>query len=191
MLKDILIKCSEILNRADITHALKSSNSIDDISNQQTQNDVIKLISFYNFVTISIFQSYIDLINTDTVVSDSSNKIYYYNLTFNPIEIISILDENNSHMSANVFSGYILTNSANKTYKVTYRYLPTEIKNFNSELNLPKIINKKIICYGIVSEFFASKNMFAESEFWKNKFMFEIFKAKTHKERRVKSTFKL
>ena len=32
---------------------------------------------------------------------------------------------------------------------------------------------------------------FDESEFWKNKFMLEIFKLKTKKERRLKSTFSL
>ena len=56
---------------------------------------------------------------------------------------------------------------------------------------LPKTIIKKVICYGIVSEAFACKNLFNESEFWKNKFLFEIFKLKTQKERRVKSTFTL
>ena len=42
------------------------------------------------------------------------------------------------------------------------------------------------ICKGL-----ASKEKFTESEFWKNKFLYEIFKLKTKKERRIKSTFSL
>ena len=191
MFKDILMKCSDLAGRPDISQTIKSCSSVDEIDNPQIQNEVIKLIAYFNFTVSSIFQSYIDLFFTDTIASDENNKIYFYNFTFNPIQIMSVVDEKLNISSAKIYSGYVLTNSPNKIYKITYKHLPCEIKDLNSDLNFPKILNKKIICYGVVSEYFASKNMFSESNFWRNRFMYEIFKAKTHKERRVKSTFRL
>lgn len=191
MIKEILIKSCEILNRNDIIQTLKSVNKTEEISNEQIQSEVYKLLSYYNFVASSIFQNYFELTFTDTLMSDEYNKIQYYNLSFEPLKILSIYDEKHNPLSARVFSGYILTNSANKTYKITYTYLPEDIKDIDCVSELPKIINKKIICYGVVSEYLASKNLFNESEFWKNKFMYEIFKLKTHKERKWKSTFSL
>lgn len=191
MIKEILIKSCEILNRNDIVQSLKNVSKIENISNEQIQSDVYKLLSYYNFVVSSIFQNYFELRFTDTLVSDEYNKIQYYNLSFEPLKILSIYDERHNPLSARVFSGYILTNSANKTYKITYTHLPEDIKDIDSENEIPKLINKKIICYGIVSEYLASKNLFNESDFWKNKFMYEIFRLKTHKERKWKSTFSL
>lgn len=190
-MKDILIKCSEILNRSDITKVLKSVDSVDNISDSNIQDEVIKLIGYFNFVTHSIYQNYINLTRTETLKSDENNKIHYYNFSYNPIKIVSAFDENHNRLCATVLSGYILTNSANKTYNITYNYIPDEAKDLNSDVFLPKQLSKRIICYGIVSEFYACKNMFTESEFWKSKFLFEIFKLKTQKERRLKSTFSL
>lgn len=191
MLREILIKTCEILNKQDIIYELKNNDSVENITNTQLQSDVYKLISFYNFIVQSIFQNYIDMTHTENIISDENNRIEFYNLSYEPIEIISVSDDNRSHCCANVFCNYILTNQSNKKYTITYKYLPEELHDINDKLNIPKLLLKRIICYGIASEYFASKNLFKESDYWKNYFMYEIFKLKTHKERRLKSTFRI
>ena len=79
MIKEILIRSCEILNRNDIIQTLKSVNKTEEISNEQIQSEVYKLLSYYNFVASSIFQNYFELTFTDTLMSDEYNKIQYYN----------------------------------------------------------------------------------------------------------------
>ena len=189
MLKNILIKCAEYLNRNDIITALKQHENIDSIEDNSLQIDIIKLISFYNYTVNTIFENYFDLIFTDTATSNDEYKIYYHDFSFKPIKIISLSDNTNNFLSYSVYPNYISVQSSFKTYKITYKYLPEEVKNLTDSINLPSMINKKIICYAMVSEFLASKNLFSESDYWKNKFMYEIFKVKTHKGRHIKSTF--
>lgn len=191
MLKDIIVKCAETLNRNDIIKSLKYVSSIDEITDEQIQSDVIKIISYYNYISNAVFQDYIELTKSETIKSDENNKIQYYNFSHCPIKILAVADASGSNNCANVFSGYILTNAANKEYVVTYKYLPPEVHDLTDEVLLDKKINRRIISFGIASEYYASKNLFTESEFWKSKFLYEIFKFKTHKERRLKSNFRL
>ena len=62
-------------------------------------------------------------------------------------------------------------------------------KNLNDKITLPKGVTIKAICYGIASEFLASKNQINQAEYWNNKFMLEIFKSKTSKARKLKLSF--
>ena len=82
-----------------------------------------------------------------------------------------------------------LTDLSNHKIKVIYNYVPSEINDLNQGINYPSVLNDKIVCYGIASEFLASKDQFDKSEFWKNKFLFELFKFKTKKERRLKKLY--
>ena len=78
---------------------------------------------------------------------------------------------------------------SNVCYEITYKYLPDSIKNLNDKITLPKGVTIKAICYGIASEFLASKNQINQAEYWNNKFMLEIFKSKTSKARKLKLSF--
>ena len=190
MLKNILIKSLEFLNQNESIKELKNADSIEKISTPQIQNDIIKLISFYNYTVGTLFHDYLDLTYNENLVSDSENKIFYHNFSFQPIKITLVTNQEHKPVCVKVFAGYVLTNSSNTTYNITYKYLPDEINNFTDKLNIPKHL-AKIVCMGMVSEFLASKNLFNESDYWKNKFMFELFKFKTQKERRLKPLFKL
>ena len=77
MLKHLLIKTAEIINRNDIISCLKTTNSIDEISDSSLQNEVCKLKNFYNFTVSSIYENYLDLTYTEKVKSDSEKKIHY------------------------------------------------------------------------------------------------------------------
>ena len=91
MMKNILIKCAEILNRNDIISTLKQVNSINEISDYNIQSDVIKLISYYNYITQTIYQEYFDLIITEHVSSDDT--IHLKSFLFKMKTIIYILQK--------------------------------------------------------------------------------------------------
>lgn len=189
MLKNILIKCAELLNRDDLVSALKDASTTDDIINSSQQNDVTKLISYYNFTLSNICENYLYITTTDTLCSDSENRIYYNSFYYTPVKIIQVFDGFYTKLPYQENSTYLYTSSPNKHYYITYAYHPPELKELNDNVYLPRLLAVKTLCYGIISEFLASKGQLVESEFWQNKFMYEIFKTKLNKERRLKATF--
>lgn len=189
MLKQILIKCSELINRDDISSILKNHSSINEIENQALQSDVIKMITYYNFVVENIYENYLKAYNIETLVSDENNQIDYSNFKFKPIKILDVKSTLNQSTAHSIHSKYILTNLPNTEFIIHYQYTPNEADDLSDEVFLPLNLNARIIIYGIASEFLASKDQFEKSEFWKDKFLYEIFKTKIKKERRLKSNF--
>lgn len=189
MLKTILIKTAELINRDDITLNLKKINTIEEINNQNTITDIYKMISYCNYVLNDIFENYINLNTTELLSSDENNRIYYSKFKYTPSKIITLKTQNHTNSIFSINTTFISTNAPNQNYIINYDYLPNKLNEFNDCLELPFNFNTKIICYGIASEFLASKDQFEKSDFWKNRYLYEIFKLKIKKERRLKSTF--
>lgn len=189
MLKNILIKTAELINRDDIISNLKKHDSLDELTNESVASDVCKLISYCNYILNDIFENYYYLNKSEEISSDENNRIYYSQFQSTPTKIISVKTISNINTLYSINSTFITTNAPNQNFIVNYNYIPNELKIFNDDLNIPYNLNIKTICYGIASEFLASKDQFEKSEFWKNKYLYEIFKSKIKKERRFKSTF--
>ena len=186
MLKDILIKSAELLNRDDIVNELSLKNNF--TQNTMLENDILRLIHYYNYTIECLCEKYFSLEFTDEVTSDKNRKIYYEYLSLEPIKIISV-SLNNKNCYFFESSNYITVPNSNCTYNVKYSYVPKPILEISSKEHKINGVSNNLICYGIVSEFFASKNMFEESNYWHNKFMFEIFKSKTKLNKKMKATF--
>lgn len=191
MLKNLIIKCSDLVNRDDISLALKNTSSIDEIENQNIQSDIIRLIQYYNFTISNIYENYIDAYTTEEAMSNPDGNIFYSDLKYTPLKILSVSNHNFSENNIHISATKIETNSSNTKFKISYKYEPNQILDLNDEILLPLGINQKIVIYSMVSEFLASKDSFEKSEHYKNKFLYGIFKFKTKKERRLKQTFYL
>ena len=185
MLKDVLIKTAELINRDDIREELKSQTPSNSTS---IQNDIYRLISYYNYTVEKLCENYFNIKHTQFIYSDKNRKINYLNFTFEPIKILSV-SKNGRPLFFSEYSKYLTVPEANVCYEITYKYLPDTIKNLNDNITLPKGVTIKTICYGMASEFLASKNQITQAEYWNNKFMLEIFKSKTSKDRKIKQTF--
>ncbi|MBQ8451564.1 MAG: hypothetical protein IJ538_02175 [Clostridia bacterium] len=189
MFKNFLKRCILILNRSDLLDAVENYNHLIDIEDTQIRNDLLRLISFYNFTMEATAEHYFDFITTELITSNIDSQIPYYTLVNRAIKILDVKNPLNKKVNFDLTPNYIIVEAPYREYLVTYKYIPKVIKDISDDMLLPKNISKKIIAYGVVSEFFASKNEFEASEFWKNKFLYEIFKYKTKKERLLKSTF--
>ena len=90
-----------------------------------------------------------------------------------------------------IFVASLLAEAAHWLFMPFFKDLPEELKDFSDSLFTKdrKIINT--IIYGIVSEFLASKNLYSESDFWKNKFLYNLFFLKNKKSKYIKQTFLL
>ena len=180
MLKDILLSTAELINRDDLIEALKSENNS---TSQSVQNDIYRLISYYNYTIETLCENYFNIINTEQIFSDKNRKINYLNFTFEPTKIERVTKDGRLVFFSE-YSKFITVPESKVLYEVTYKYLPDRKTNLTDEIILPFGVSKKIVCYGIASEFLASKNQFSQAEYWNNKFMLEIFKSKTSRERK-------
>ena len=154
------------------------------------QNDVSKLLSYYNFINDLIFENYVDLVRIDDFVSGSDKKIYYNNFLFKPKKIINAKSGSVSECFQ-IFSDYILVKKANVKYSIEYKFIPDSARDLNDNAFFNHHINPQIVSEGIISQFLASKGKYNESEFWHNKFMLNLFKIKCKKDRRLKPVFKI
>lgn len=189
MLKNILIKCTELLGRDDLKDALETYDDTDNIENKNQQNDILKLINFFNYTMHFVSENYIDLTMIETLKSDQEGKLYYYNFCFTPNRIFCLKTKTGHKVVYEITPNFLKTNYADTVFEVTYKYTPNECKSLVSEPDIPKILNTETLCYGVVSEFLASKGQYQESEFWKKKFLNRLFKSKLQRERRIKSTY--
>lgn len=185
MIKDILIKTAELLNRDDIINELNSQTPS---TSQALQNDILRLISYYNYTIETLCENYFNMTNTQTIISDKNRKISFLNFNYEPTKILSV-KYHEKFVFFSEYAKYITVPESKTPYEVTYKFLPDRVTDINSNEEIPCNLNSKIICYGIASEFLASKNQFSQAEYWNNKFMLEIFKSKTTLDRKLKRTF--
>lgn len=188
MIKNILIKSAELANRDDIVSALKEHSAINEINNNSIQSDVCRLLSYYNFVISNLFENYFNLSTSQVILSNNLGEISYDEFIYLPININKISCAN-KQFTYEINTSKISTSLSNELFDIEYNYRPKDALELTDDIILPPFLNNKIVCYGIVSEFLASKDQFDKSEYWKNKFLFEIFKIKVKKERRLKPTF--
>jgi hypothetical protein len=183
MLKDILLKTAELINRDDLIEGLNSDNN-----SQSIQNDILRMISYYNYTMETLCENYFNLSTKQLISSDNKKQIYYFNFTYKPTKVLSVL-KNNKNVFFSEYTKHITVPEANTEYEIIYKFIPDRLSALENKINLPYGITEKIICYGIASEFLASKNQFDKAKYWNDKFMFEIFKSKTRKDRKLKPTF--
>ena len=159
MLKDILIKSAELLNRDDIINEVNNPSQSE---NTALKNDIYRLISYFNYTVQFLCENFFPLETTDSISSDKNRKIYYSCFTYQPLKIISAESKERLY-NFSEHSTYIMVPFQEQIFKIKYNYLPSPAKNLNEKYCLPLKINQKIIAYGITSEFLASKNLFEES----------------------------
>ena len=71
MLKDILLTTAELINRDDLIEGLNGNNN-----SQSIQNDILRLISYFNYTMETLCENYFNLSNKQKISSDSKKQIY-------------------------------------------------------------------------------------------------------------------
>lgn len=188
MLKNLLIQCAELLNRNDLTKTLKSNSSIESITDESIQNDIFRLMSYYNFVSNSVFNTYIDIFKSEILLTDTSGKINLDNFS-STVKSIVFVKNGTAKIKYKLYPSFIQTNAPETKLEVYYSFLPADAKDLNSNLCTTNQSILNAISFEILSEFHASKNHYNESDFWKRKFLSSMFNLKNKKERVIKPTF--
>lgn len=188
MLKNFIVKCAETLNRDDICGVLKFSSTLANIEDGQVKNDIIRLISYYNYISKTIFEDYVKISTTEAIVSDQNCKVGYFRLHHVPTKINKVYDKNMNEVDFETYPEFLKTNHPNKLFYVDYNYIFDDVNDLQDKIHY-HFVPERIFVAGVVSEFLASKSLYGASEFWNKKFLDDLFSYKYRKERRLKSTF--
>ena len=84
-----------------------------------------------------------------------------------------------------------MVSKPNTKYYIKYTFSVEPLKDFSDKQTFGHFLSDDIVVLGVVSRFLASKGKYNESEFWNDKFMYNLFKFKVKKERQLKSNFKI
>lgn len=189
MLKDILKKVAVLLGRNDISAELDKSDKLMNITSVNLRNDISNLVMHYNFIVSAIYEHYLDLIYCDRVASNSNGEIALYKLSFRPLKVLTIEDDDFYKYDFFVRNGRIKVCSPNKLFLVSYKFTPEPVGDLSDELDFFTPDVERAICYGVAGEFLSANGKFSEANFWSEKLLTELFKIKSKRERLLKSTY--
>lgn len=190
MLKNLLVKCAQMIGRDDLANYILSQSTEQGAGEQSAlASDTARLLDCYNNATFLLFDSFLTLTKTEKVSANAEGKLFYYYLSSEPLRVVSVKKESGESIKFNVLPFYISTAYPFKILTVKYNYCPKRACSIFEELCLPKSFPDNLLCYLIVAEFLATKNELDRSEFFKQKFTDSIFNFKNKRERRIKSTF--
>ena len=191
MLKDIIKRCAYFLNRDDIVKELDDADEIDEITDDKIKLEVLKLVDFFNIVSNSVFENYLELVFCEQILSNSDSQISFDRFSKIPVKVLNVETELGSTVNFSNNAFFVKVPSPKQLYSVTYRFVPGQLTELTDNTEFLPLIYQDIICYGILGEFLATISKFSESTYWKEKFTSELFKIKTRKERRVRSNYYL
>ena len=66
-------------------------SEIQSIPEVQSQNDILRMISYYNFITNDIFENYLDCDYTESFTTNKNGIVYFENFTY---EVLSFPELN-------------------------------------------------------------------------------------------------
>ena len=190
MLKNLLVKCAQMISRDDLANFIANLNAEQEQGEEgMLFSDTQKLISCYNNAIFMLFDSFLSLSKTEKVAADAEGKLFYYYLSSEPLRILSVKKDTGEAINFSAMPFYISTHFPYKILTVKYNYCPKRADSVFDEVSLPRSFPDNLLCYLIVAEFLAVKNELQRSEFFKQKFTDSIFNFKNKRERRFKSTF--
>lgn len=140
----------------------------DDIENSTAtaQEEIATLLRCYNLVENEIALDYLPL-TVEERVSSSDGKCFYTAFSKTPISILSVTDDRGNKLPYEIFPEY-LTTSAGDVY-VTYTYAP-ESKNANSPCSYSGRVSKRLLAYGVATEYCLINGLYEEAVMWDKKY---------------------
>lgn len=164
MLSEIIKNVALLLDDGEVIDYLNSSNETNKPVNLDTY------ITLVNFVLTNIAQNFLCYKCTEELVSDNNCKLDLSDLKYGVCTIKSVKNQFGKPVKFSTSLDYIVADKPNKMYFVEYTFLPGTITELDDTVMLPLGLDYKTLCYGVVSEFYALKMQYTETNIWELKF---------------------
>ena len=163
--KDVLKTVALLINRADILDFFNNGYT-DDYN--EIEDDVNLLITCYNIVADEIATEYYKLNMTEKFTCQNG-VLKFSQFTKNPIIINSIKDDDGNDVKYKALLGEITLDKP--LVNVEYSYTPDTkgLDDISDYSSTP--INKRVIAYGVATEYLLVKGAFEEAVVWHDKYV--------------------
>ena len=133
-----------------------------------SQKEVELLVTCYNVVAEEIASEYFKLKAVDTLVPDASGVCSLTSLTYAPTEILKVYNTSGNQIKPVILQDKIVTLN---NIMVEYSYIPP-YKNLNDVSDYKNTcITKRVLSYGVATEFCLIKGSFEEASVWHQKYV--------------------
>ena len=164
--KDIIKKVAVFLDRKDVLEYLETGATENYLS---VLDDVNLLVNSYNVVAEEIASLYYRFKTTERLSPNINGIIKMVDFTNNPLAVVSVKDGKGNKINAKILPNEIITNFSEVI--VEYYYVPS-FKNIDDISDFTgTIITDRILCYGIITEYFLIKGGYEEANLWHGKYI--------------------
>lgn len=178
--KEVIKIASTLTGREDIVAYVDGKS---DTPNKQTLDDTEVMTRLVNLVVNELACSFIPLVNSQQVYA-SDRKVYYKNLSKNPLQILNVYDSKGNsvmgkvhHDHVQVFDNYVT---------VEYSYFPTqyglEDKLEYQERNVPS----RVLAYGVIAEYSIIQGCYKDAVMWHKRYEDSVAEICVPKNSRIK-----
>ena len=136
---------------------------------EELTTEISTYVTLANFVIKDIAANFQCFVAEEKILSNAESKINLEQLSHQPCTIKKIKNFFDKSINYSVLVDQIVVPTANEQYVIEYTYFPFDAE-LESDIELPLGLDRTTICYGIVSEYYKLKMMFAESDVWEQKF---------------------
>ena len=164
--KDIVKKVALFLDRKDILEYLNTGATENYLS---VLDDVNLLVNCYNVVGGEIASLYYRFKTTERLSPKSGGIIKMADFSKNPLAVISVKDDKGNKVNAKILPSEIVVNASEVL--VEYYYVPS-YKNLDDISDYDNTcITDRILCYGVLTEYFLIKGGYEEANLWHGKYV--------------------
>ncbi len=161
LVKDIIALACDFTENQELRKALEDNSA--SLSEEQTLlRD--SLVKCFNLVNNEIASEFIPIIKSE-LVKTKDFKIKFSDLTYKPIQIISVKDTKGRKVKFKVFDDYVVAIA--NVVEVTYTTMPEE---YTFEDEISSTLPERVFAYGIAREYYFMQTLFDEADIWEERF---------------------
>ncbi len=163
-IKDIIKTVSTYISREDVVNYLNDETS--EVS-KSTLETVDLLTRLANLVITELAEGMIVMKKTEK--TDGFSSVKYSELTFQPLDVISVGDINGKPLSFTK-SAYGVSSSSGGIYSVMYSYLPPNYDLNENIGEFEKNVSQSMLSYGVIAEYLLTQGRFDEAVMWNKRY---------------------
>ena len=162
--KEVIKIASTLVGREDVVNYVDGKT---EKVSEQTVEDAEVLTRLVNLVINELACSFIPLIKTQQMYT-SDKKVYYKNLSKNPIQILNVYNSNGASVMGKVNYDYVQVFDNYVT--VEYSYFPSQYALEDAieyeERNLPS----RVLAYGVIAEYSIIQGCYKDAIMWHKRY---------------------
>ena len=163
-IKEIIKITATIIGREDVVSYLDGNT---ETLSEDTKKTVEIMERLSNLVINELACSFIPMKNLERV--NSQGKVYYKNLSKNPLEILTVYDLDGNKLAFSVASTFVKTPT--QVVDVEYSFFPPEYSLDDQVGYSEKEVPSRVLAYGLASEYAITQGCFKDAVMWHKRYV--------------------